>query len=168
MQLTQERVRELFTYNPLDEHLRAKVKRKGSSTNVGDIVGCPNNTGYLRVCIDRKYYTVHKVIWLYATGQLLGTPIDHIDGNRSNNRLENLRKVTKQENERNKTVRRDNKLGILGVEQRKSGRFVAYITPNRKKLCLGTYDTLEEAAEARHQANIRYGFHENHGRINRS
>ena len=91
--------------------------------------------------------------------------IDHINGKRSDNRIENLRAVTKPENFRNMCLRSDNKSGCPGVTFHKaSNLWHARITVDKKIISLGYFKKHEEAIEARLKANKCYGFHENHGR----
>lgn len=85
-----------------------------------------------------------------------GTLVDHIDGSKANNRRNNLRLCTSEENSRNTGLARNNTTGVTGVNIRPSGRYFASITVNRKCICLGTFDTIEEASEARREAEIKY------------
>lgn len=120
--------------------------------------------GYREGCILKKAYKAHRLIWFYATGEW-PDKIDHINGNREDNRLINLRDVSNQENSKNQKLRKTNTTGVMGVYLRKNGTFQASIYVNNRIKCLGTYKTLEKAAFVRKQAEIKYGFHENHGRI---
>jgi hypothetical protein len=88
--ITQERLKELFTYSPNGKFTRNKN---------GKEVKCSVTKGqrYLRLGIDGKPYTMHRMIFLYHHGYLPKTT-DHIDGNRMNNKIENLREVTQQQN----------------------------------------------------------------------
>lgn len=106
---------------------------------------------------------VHRIAYeLYHSELLLDYVIDHIDQNKLNNSISNLRKVTRAENNRNLGKRITNTSGHSGVYQSPSGRWVAQIRVNGKNNHLGCFDTLEEAADAKSKANIYYGFHENH------
>jgi hypothetical protein len=165
MNLTQERVQELFAYNPEDGILRTKTIRQGSNSYIGQPIGTLTNYGYLCVTIDTKRYQLHRVIWLYVYGYIPKEDLDHIDGNRTNNRLFNLREANRQDNLKNTAVHRDSSTSILGVnwDKRKS-KWRATIYVNKKQEHLGYFKEIQEATLARQQANIRYGFHENHGR----
>ena len=88
--------------------------------------------------------------------------VDHIDHNRSNNVWLNLRNVASRDNQMNMT-NRVSKLGNQGVRQLKSGKYHAYIMANRKQLTLGSYEELSDAVKARKEAELKYGFHVNHG-----
>jgi hypothetical protein len=74
--------------------------------------------------------------------------IDHINGDRTDNRLENLREATNSENQYNSKTRKDNKLGIKGISCYREGKYRAYTRDNGKKIHIGCFDTLEEAKAA--------------------
>jgi hypothetical protein len=83
--------------------------------------------------------------------------IDHIDGNRLNNRVSNLREANDSENQWNSLAQKNNKLGIKGVRLDKNGKnYCARITHYGKEYGLGTYDTIEEASLAYQKASLKY------------
>ena len=111
---------------------------------------------------------VHRIAVLLATGECdPSKEVDHIDHDGSNNRLDNLRIVDRINNMRNMGLIKTNKTGVIGVSLRytRTGklRYSANIMVNYKPIFLGNYDTLEEAAAVRLEAEKKYGFHENHG-----
>lgn len=112
-----------------------------------------------------KQLRAHRVIMKIITGGYdESLQIDHIDHDRTNSRPENLRLVTLQTNNKNLALRKTNKTGTTGVyfcNTRK--KYVADIGVGSKTVHLGRFDTFEEAATARAEAEIRYGFHPNHG-----
>jgi hypothetical protein len=109
--------------------------------------------------------SAHRVIIAMTTGHWPKREIDHIDGNRSNNRLANLREVTPQQNTRNSARRKDNKTGAVGVYWfRRTRRWCASITVAGKQRHLGYFGSFTEAAAARKAAERKVGFHPNHGR----
>lgn len=124
-----------------------------------------NRYGYLRVNIKGKIYMVHRVIMILSGIEVGdGLFVDHINHDRTDNRLENLRVVTKEQNTRNLSLYKKNKTGYPGVYQHKTTkRYIVHIRVNGKKHHLGCFKTLEEAAAARAEAEIKYGFHPNHG-----
>lgn len=105
----------------------------------------------------------HRAIWAMAYGKWPDGEIDHINGHKSDNRLDNLRVVTHLANGRNLKLKKNNQSGYCGVWQRPSGRWAALISLNGKTKTLGTFDTIEEAIAARQKANAEHGFHANHG-----
>jgi DNA-directed RNA polymerase subunit RPC12/RpoP len=117
---------------------------------------------YLSVLVGGKQYLAHRLIWFMQTGQW-PDQVDHLDHDRSNNRWTNLREILGPENQKNMGKVRKNSNGEMGVRVLPSGRFSAYIMVNRKQISLGTYDTLNNAIQARKAGQLRYGFHPNHG-----
>ena len=104
----------------------------------GKIVGTISTTGYLRVKIDKKDYAVHRLIWIYHYGDT-NLDIDHIDRNKTNNKIENLRAVTRSQNLHNATAKRGNRGGCIGVNYNKNGcRWQASIRVNYKQYYLGS------------------------------
>ena len=112
-------------------------------------------TRYRRILINARAYKAHRIAWLLICGEPLPAEIDHIDGDRGNNRIDNLRAATKLENGANSRIRPDNKTGFKGVFRLTDGRFRAKININYKQIHIGYFATLEEAAEARRAAAIR-------------
>ena len=97
---SKERLLELFEYK--DGILFNRIRR-GARGKKGAGVGCKNKGGYIQTAIDRKYYYAHRLIYIMHNGDIEeGLCIDHIDGDNQNNRIDNLRKVTLQENQFNR------------------------------------------------------------------
>lgn len=114
--------------------------------------------------LGRKYYA-HRVVWALCNGEWPPEQVDHINGDRSDNRIRNLRAVSKNENCRNICIPKTNTSGVLGVRWSKAaGKWCARLKTGGKDVHLGLFDTIEAAAQARAAANERYGFHVNHGR----
>ena len=108
-----------------------------------------------------KMFLAHRVIWFLVHGVWPDT-IDHINGDPSDNRLINLRNVTQADNARNMKRSKLNKSGITGVRQEPSGNWSAHIGEGGKSRRIGTFPTIEMAAQARAQAAVH--FHQNHGK----
>lgn len=106
----------------------------------------------------------HQVVWALCNNQWPKYEIDHINGNRFDNRIENLRDVPRYINGRNNCLFKHNTSGIMGVSKHGSN-WRAVIKVNQKYIHLGTFKTIEEAAQARCQAEKKYDFHPNHGRL---
>lgn len=94
-----EEIRELFDYHP-DGYLTYRYK--STRNKVGDRAGSPNERGYLLVNVYKVQYPVHRLIWCWHHGKFPDNFIDHINNERHDNRIENLRDVTQQENARNR------------------------------------------------------------------
>ena len=106
------------------------------------------SAGYYYLRVDGRRYAAHRVAWLYVHGQWPSHQIDHIDGDPSNNRIENLRDVPASVNQRCRrkpTCR--NRAGFIGVS-RKRGRWMAALTVNKRQIYLGYFDSPEAAHEA--------------------
>ena len=113
------------------------------------------------LCGERR--VAHRVIWKMVHG-VDPEHIDHINGDRSDNRLENLRSVPPFENALNKRLRRDNKSGVHGVRYMPGLQvWRAQITFSGQMMRLGDFAEFESAVLARRQAEARFGFHANHG-----
>lgn len=120
--------------------------------------------GYGYTTINDRAFLSHRLIWklLYNTEP---DEIDHENGARTDNRIGNLRDVTRPENMRNMKRSKRNSSGATGVSFRKDrGHWRAYIFVGGRQISLGTFATAEEAAGARKKAEDQYGFHANHGR----
>lgn len=154
--ITAKLVRELLSYDPETGVLTWRVNRSGSAL-AGTRAGSTRKSGYRSVHIKGVLCVEHRVIWLYVHGKWPADQVDHINCDRSDNRLRNLRLATNAENQRNCPVRRDNKLGIKGV-YRVGRRYRSSIRDNGRVKHLGYFPTKEEAREAYTAAAIRlYG-----------
>jgi hypothetical protein len=139
------------------------AKFNSSSLKRGDVAGVVCNPhGYVKVGHGGKLHNAHHVVWVMFNGDIpIGMEIDHINGNRSDNRIENLRIVTRTENMRNRKLPITNTTGEIGVKRRRSGSYSATVGGQY----IGTFNTFEEAREARRAAANAAGYHKNHGRI---
>jgi hypothetical protein len=113
----------------------------------GQIAGTINSRGYRHIRVDNKFHQSHRLIWIYFYGDIPDNlVVDHIDRNRLNNNIENLRLATSSENNRNhKNADRKN----LGVWKTKNNKYKATFRLNNKRYYLGIYETENEAIEAR-------------------
>ncbi len=139
--ITQSQFKQIFEYDPTSGTLRNKKS--------GRLVGWRHSSGYRQFCIGRKKYFIHRMAWLYIHGVMPPEQIDHINGDRSDNRICNLRIATQQQNSGNMKIRSNNKVGFKGVYRvNKSKPFQANIHVNGKTKYLGLFSTAEEAHEA--------------------
>lgn len=114
--------------------------------------------------LGRGYYA-HRIVWLLCTGEWPEDQIDHINGDGSDNRIENLRPVSMSQNSKNKRTPENNTSGHIGVCWRsKLNRWSAQISVNRRQKHLGLFEKLEDAIAARKTAEAQHNFHQNHGR----
>lgn len=133
----------------------------------GNRADTPTSDGYRRVRILTTPFRAHRLIWEQKYGIIApGFFIDHINGDRCDNGIENLRLVTKAENHRNMKTPKNNTSGVVGVKwDNVPKKWRADITFHGKIYHLGSYDNIEEAARARKSGEKKFGFHENHGRM---
>ena len=160
--LTQERVRDLFLYDPESGLLTNRASR--GRARGGDEAGGLSQKGYRHVSIDGVTYRGHRVIWLWVYGSWPTQAIDHINGVKDDNRIVNLRDATLTENQRNRRTPDNNTSGVQGVSWKKKARkWQASIKLGGKVRHLGYFDDLSDAREARKLAEYRHNFHANHG-----
>ena len=167
---TQARLRETLDYNPATGELtwkyRPDLKGSWNTKYAGKkALYYPHpKKGYRVGNIDGVRYMAHRIIWVWLYGTEPDS-IDHINGVRTDNRQANLRSVFALMNQQNQKRRIDNTTGCVGVRFRKdTGKYQSHINHLRKQICLGSFDTLEEAIDARKRGETQYEFHENHGR----
>jgi len=162
--ITQEEAKALFDYDPDTGVLTWKVSRS-NHVKIGDEAGSMHSMGYRQVNINYKPTTVHRIIWLWYHGELPPHHIDHINRDKLDNRISNLRLATAQENTRNSKLSKNNKSGVNGVFwSERTGKWIAKIKVDRENIWLGYHKTLLDAAAARLSADIEHGFHPQHGR----
>lgn len=124
-----------------------------------------NPLGYAEVGLFNKAYGAHRVIWAFHHGEWPLDFIDHINGIRNDNRLENLRVVPQSENLKNLRLSNKNLSGRTGVCWHKEfGRWHAQIKTGGVKKHLGYFVDFNDAVAARKKAEQQYGFHANHGK----
>ena len=140
-------VGEVIQYDPISGHLTWKVDRY--SCKVGKIAGGLTPEGYRIIKVGSSQLMAHRIAWFLHYGEQPPTYIDHANGDRDDNRIENIRAVSNAQNQRNSRINANNKTGVKGVHFDKSaGRYKAKFKLNTKQICCGYHDTIEEAAEA--------------------
>lgn len=163
MTITQDRLKELSTYNPDTGVFIGTVSRgKGNRFVAGGRMGTPDKKGYIHMTIDGKTYGAHRLAWLYCFGEWPKCHIDHINRDPSDNRIKNLRKATHSENTCNTPGKKGKNLpkGISAC----SGKFVAKVVKNGVLVLNCRVGTLEEAKKAVEEAREKYhGEFHHHG-----
>lgn len=152
---TTAELQQLFAYDPETGKFRDPVTGVEAFTS--------QSRGYLRTNRGGRFFFAHRVAWKLVHDS---DPehIDHINGDKSDNRIVNLRSVDQQTNNRNMRVSRSNKSGHPGVYF-SANRWRARIKVNRRYIALGAFLDRGAAVSARKAAEQQYGFHPNHGRI---
>lgn len=165
-----ETLRQLLRYDPETGKLfwlRMKHEEKKWNNNVAgkEAFKTPHCRGYLHGRFKGKPLLAHRVAWAVYNCEWPPEQIDHINGEKTDNRICNLRCVTGPENQRNMKLNPRNKSGYHGVSwQNSSRKWVVRLCFQGKNIFIGKYSNLLDAAAARKAADLRIGFHENHGR----
>lgn len=143
MMFTTEELRELFDYRDGELYWR---RRSNSKVASGQQAGTINSIGYRVITIKGKKIHAHRLVWIWH-GRELPPQIDHINGNRADNRIENLRASDYVTNAYNSKLKSDNKSGVKGVSWcNHYQRWVVQLYHNKQKV-QGRFKTLEEAKE---------------------
>lgn len=122
---------------------------------VGDSVGSLHSKGYLHTSFLGQKYFCHILVWFYVYGIWPTSKLDHEDGDRTNNRISNLRLATTTQNAQNAKAHRDNLCGFKGVRKCRA-KYAARIRVNGESIHLGSFPTAEEAAKAYDSAAVTH------------
>lgn len=141
-------LRDVLDYDKSTGEFKWKKKRKGVKTGV--VLGCDNGFGYKRITVSNVSYYAHRLAWFYMHGYFPENQIDHINGIRSDNRIENLREATGSQNEQNKYKAMSNsKSKVLGVSwHKKAKKWQVHICTCRKREYIGLFSNIDDAKEA--------------------
>jgi HNH endonuclease len=148
--ITQERLKELLSYDPLTGVFLWRVDRGGK--RAGETAGCKKRT-YTMISVDDELYRAHHLAWFYMTGEWPEPFVDHRDLNKHNNVWTNLRLATKSQNQANIGLIKSNKSGLKGVSRYRAGEaygkpWQAQIQKDGKTIYLGHFATKEEGHAA--------------------
>lgn len=153
--LTAERLRNLISYDSETGIFNWNSTGKGRRKD--RCAGSSDGKGYLEICIDYQSYRAHRLAWLYVHGEWPEQQIDHINGNKKDNRISNLRTATNAQNAYNTKIRSNNTSGYKGVTLFKpTGKYAAKLRIPGKIINLGYFDTAKEAAEEYSKASKKY------------
>lgn len=145
--LTQERLKEVLHYNEQTGDFTWLEARGNRS--VGSKAWTKTKKGYLQLRIDEKYHLAHRLAWMYVHGDFPESALDHMNLDRCDNRIANLRLATASQNQYNTGIRSDSTTGVKGVSFHKaSRRYRAAITSRGETTILGYFATIAEAAKA--------------------
>jgi hypothetical protein len=144
---TQSDFKEILDYNPETVEFTWK-KALGTRAKAGDVAGHVHKAqGYHQIKIAGKQYKTHRLVWLFETGEWPKNHIDHMDGNRLNNHISNLRDVTQRENNQNLESHRNGRL-VGCYFYKPLQKWKAQIKINRKAKHLGYFLTELQAHQA--------------------
>ena len=144
-----------FSYDPKTGVVRTLSNRR--NVHIGDVVGSHDRQGYLITTLFKKPVKLHRLAWALTYGEWPRGMIDHINGNTSDNRIENLRVVNNGQNKQNTFPPSTNTSGYLGVSfHKKSGKWAANIKIDGKMKYLGIHETPELASEAYKKAKAEF------------
>jgi hypothetical protein len=157
-ELTIVELRRFVSYDPSSGQF-TRLRNVGGK-RAGEIAGCLNWAGYRRIQIENRDYKAHRLAWAFFHGVWPTQQIDHIDGDRDNNAIYNLREASGSDNVRHRThIQSNNTSGAHGVIWNKTkNKWQARISVNGRRINLGFFDKLESAAKARDAAEpIHHG-----------
>jgi len=154
-----DHLKERLLYEP--ETGLFKWKNGGSGTNgAGSIAGHTEKDGYIRINSYGKHFSAHRLAWAFVYGKFPDLPIDHVNRDKKDNRIKNLRLATYAENNQNKEKTLSNKSGLKGVSYNKAlNKWKAHIRVNYKGIHLGYFDEKVDAYSAYLNAAKKYHTH---------
>jgi hypothetical protein len=146
-ELTQQYLSEILDYNPVTGVFTWKVSR--GSNKAGNRAGSSHSRGYRVIRINGKNYKEHRLAWLYYYGYMPTKQLDHRSGVKDDNRIDNLREASNAENQQNLGKNINNTSGFTGVTyDKRSGKWMARIKKDGKRIFLGSFNTPELAYAA--------------------
>lgn len=154
--ITPEDLRKLLRYDPETGKLHSRRTGREVFTNT-------HHSGYKKGAVKSNTYTAHRVCMAIYLGAWPDGEVDHINGDRADNRLANLRVVTKSQNQRNAKKRKDNTAGHVGLTLRPNGKWQAYISHSGKRQHIGTFSSKSDAINARIKQQNLHSYTERHG-----
>lgn len=138
--ITTDRLRELLHYDAETGVFTWLAPRPRA--RIGEVAGGSHSLGYRRIRLDGVDHYCHRLAWLYVHGVMPDGILDHIDRDKANNRIVNLRIVSPEENQQNRLAQKNNKSGFRGVSwHRGKCKWVAYIQHKGDRFCLGYFET---------------------------
>jgi len=156
--VTAEFLREILSYDPESGIFHWK-KTLSHRNKAGNIAGTITDRGYVVITIKRSRLMAHRLAWLYFYGSYPDGVIDHIDGEKANNAIANLRDISQVINTRNNCLSKNNTSGYPGVYlNKKTGKWAVQIWHGMKRKCLGSYELKEHAIQVRKQAEAELGY----------
>lgn len=135
------------------------------TSKAGTVAGSTGEDGYIRISINSKKYMAHRLAWLYMYGVNTILTIDHINHIRDDNRIENLREVSQQDNCKNQSIPKSNTSGVVGVFwNNQRNKWTSQMKLHGKSIHFGYFDNFDDAVSARKAGELQHEFHDNHGK----
>lgn len=153
MELTKNEVTALLNYDP-ETGVFTRIKSNSNAHKAGEPAGCVRpGSGYVYIKIGSRPYPAHRLAFVIMTGRWPENEVDHINGDRADNRWINLRPATRSQNMRNKATYKTSTSGTTGVHFHvRTRRWQARIQINGKRIALGSFDNQEDAVQERRRA----------------
>lgn len=152
MELTQAKLKQVLNYNPVTgvfTRISYSGNNGGGLARLGQITQNADDRGYMRIRVYGKKYKAHRLAWLFMYGKFPQFGLDHINRNKLDNRICNLREATQSENSQNQSIRKNKTSKYIGVHFCKtSEKWKAQIQSSKQKKCLGYFDTEDDAYNA--------------------
>jgi hypothetical protein len=143
-----DEIKKFVSYDP-DTGIFTRIASKSCPWTIGERAGAIAAKGYRTIFINGSYYLEHRIAWVLVYGEIAkGLTVDHINGDKADNRICNLRLATDCQNSYYRPRKSNNNSGFKGVYRRENGKYRATITVNKKRKNLGTFNTKEEAYAA--------------------
>jgi len=141
------------------------TKKPSKQVKIGDEAGCIHPTGYKQVKFRGKSYRVHRVVWFLVKDEQPPEVLDHINNDKLDNRIENLREASISQNGFNAKIPKNNTSGVKGVSWHKqSNKWLARLHSYNKPIHLGSFTDLEDASNAVRETRQKlHGKYTNHG-----
>lgn len=154
--ITADYLRSILSYDPDTGIFRWRASV--SNRSAGALAGTYNPKGYLRISINDRAFSAHRLAWLYVTGKWPNLQIDHVNRNPADNRIANLQEATPAQNSANKRRHKENHSGLRCAypSHRKSKPWASRIGTGRRYIHLGHFDTPEEAHAAYVAASAKF------------
>jgi hypothetical protein len=153
--ITAEELRKYVNYDQESGEFRWLIIRGRASKSY--TAGSKHRNGYLSFMIGGRRYSAHRIAWLFVHGEWPPNLIDHINGDKADNRISNLRLATKSQNGANRRKSKNNVSGFKGVTWiKRSQKWQAQLYVNGQMKYLGTFDQVEDASEAYRAGAIKH------------
>jgi hypothetical protein len=152
---SRSRLTDLFFYSTIEGALYWR-NRPANNVDIARPAGAISSSGYYQIMVDKIMYKRHRLIWCYHNDDPGQMEVDHVNRIRTDDRIENLRLATREENSRNRNKESRNTSGFIGVSwNRRLNKWAAYIGSSKGNLHIGVYEDINDAVAARIAAEVK-------------